>query len=50
MAGGMFDPPRPLMTGRRPSSQREIDMLDELCHVAIGGLIDGTLALISDDA
>ena len=34
---------------RRALAQREIDMLDELCHVATGGLIDGTLALISND-
>ena len=34
---------------RRALARREIDMLDELCHVATGGLIDGTLALISDD-
>ena len=34
---------------RRALALREIDMLDELCHVATGGLIDGTLALISND-
>ena len=34
---------------RRALARREIDMLDELCHVATGGLIDGTLALISND-
>ena len=34
---------------RRALAQREIDMLDELCHVATDGLIDGTLALISND-
>jgi hypothetical protein len=33
---------------RRALAQREIDMLDELCHVATGGLIDGTLALVSN--
>jgi N-6 DNA Methylase len=34
---------------RRALAQREIDMLDELCHIVTGGLIDGTLTLISDD-
>lgn len=34
---------------RRALARREIDMLDELCHVATGGLIDGTLALISNN-
>jgi hypothetical protein len=34
---------------RRALARRELDMLDELCHVATGGLIDGTLALISND-
>ena len=33
---------------RRALAQREIDMLDELCHVATGGLIDGTLTLVSN--
>ena len=35
--------------GRRALAQREIDMLDELRQVATGGLIDGTLTLVSDD-
>lgn len=35
---------------RRALAQREIEMLDELCHVATSGLIDGTLTLVSDDA
>ena len=34
---------------RRALARREIDMLDELCHAAMGGLIDGVLALISND-
>jgi hypothetical protein len=34
---------------RRALALREIDMLEELCHVATGGLIDGTLALVSND-
>lgn len=34
---------------RRVLARREIDMLDELCHIATGGLVDGTLALISND-
>lgn len=34
---------------RRALAQREINMLDELCHAATGGLIDGTLALVSND-
>jgi hypothetical protein len=34
---------------RHTLARREIDMLDELCHAATGGLIDGTLALISND-
>ena len=34
---------------RRALARREIDMLDELCHIATGGLIDGTLALISNN-
>ena len=34
---------------RRALAWREFDMLDELCHVATGGLIDGTLALISNN-
>lgn len=35
---------------RRPLAQHETDMLDELCHVAVGGLIDGTLTVVSDDS
>lgn len=34
---------------RRTVAQREIDMLDELCHVAMSGLTDGTLTIVSDD-
>jgi hypothetical protein len=34
---------------RRALTRREIDLLDELCHVATGGLIDGTLTLVSND-
>lgn len=34
--------------GRRALAQREIVTLDELRQVAIGGLIDGTLTLVSD--
>jgi hypothetical protein len=34
---------------RRQVAQREIDVLDDVCRVAIGGLIDGTLSLDSDD-
>ena len=34
---------------RRGVAQREIDMLDELDQIAARGLIDGTLALTSDD-
>jgi hypothetical protein len=37
------------IAARRALAQREIGMLDELCHVATGGLIDGTLALVSND-
>ena len=38
-----------LIDARRALARREIDTLDELCQVATGGLIDGTLALISND-
>ncbi|MBO0803822.1 MAG: N-6 DNA methylase [Nocardiopsaceae bacterium] len=34
---------------RRVVAQREIDMLDELRHVATSGLTDGTLTVVSDD-
>lgn len=34
---------------RREAAQREIDMLDEVCHVAASGLTDGTLTVVSDD-
>jgi hypothetical protein len=34
---------------RRAVAQAEIDMLDELCHVATSGLTDGTLTVVSDD-
>ena len=34
---------------RRALARREIDLLDELCHTATGGLIDGTLTLVSND-
>jgi hypothetical protein len=35
--------------GRHALAQREMDTLDELRRVAIGGLIDGTLTLVSDN-
>jgi len=35
---------------RRDIAQRELDVLDELQTAAIGGLIDGTLTLTSDEA
>jgi hypothetical protein len=34
---------------RRDLAERELDVLDELQHVVIGGLIDGTLTLTSDE-
>ncbi|MGH3166737.1 MAG: hypothetical protein ACRDN0_12715, partial [Trebonia sp.] len=34
---------------RRAVAQREIDMVDELCQVAMSGLMDGTLTVVSDD-
>jgi hypothetical protein len=45
-----FDDLLASIDGRRALAQREIDMLDELRQVATGGLIDGTLTLVSDDA
>lgn len=35
---------------RRALARREIGMLDELCQVAVGGLTDGTLTMVSDNA
>jgi hypothetical protein len=35
---------------RRALAQQEIDILDDLRDVAVGGLIDGTLTMVSDDA
>ena len=34
---------------RRDLARRELDVLDELQDAAIGGLIDGTLTLTSDE-
>ena len=34
---------------RRDLARRELDVLDELQHAAIGGLIDGTLTVITDE-
>jgi hypothetical protein len=34
---------------RHAVAQREIDVLDKLKHTAVGGLIDGTLAIASDE-
>jgi hypothetical protein len=35
---------------RRDLARRELNVLDELQHATIGGLIDGTLTLTSDEA
>lgn len=34
---------------RRDAAQPEIDMLDEVCHVASSDLTDGTLTVVSND-
>jgi hypothetical protein len=34
---------------RRELAQQETDMLDDLRQVAIGGLVDGTLSLTSNE-
>jgi hypothetical protein len=44
-----FDDLLASIDGRRALAQREIDMLDELRQIATGGLIDGTLTLVSTD-